>query len=148
MRAVVQRVNEASVESDGVVRAIGRGLLVYVGIASDDGPADVDYLVDKVRHLRIFEDESGKLNLDVAQVGGALLAVSAFTVQADVRRGRRPSFDGAAPGEMALGWYEAFCTGLAAEGIKVERGFFGAYMGVRSVNDGPICVLVDSRKGF
>lgn len=148
MRAVVQRVKEASIESDGLRSAIGPGLLVYLGIAPDDQGQDVAYLVDKVRHLRIFEDESGKLNLDVAQARGEVLAVSAFTVQGDVRRGRRPSFDQAAPGEQALGLYEDFCTQLSDQGLRVARGFFGEYMPVKSINDGPICILLDSRRGF
>lgn len=148
MRAVVQRVSEVLVDSEGQQSAIGRGLLVYLGVAPDDAAPDVEYLVDKVRHLRIFEDEDGKLNLDIVQVGGDVMAVSAFTVQGDVRRGRRPSFDGAAPGEQAMGLYDVFCQQLSVHGLRVERGFFGRHMKVRSTNDGPICILLDSRKGF
>lgn len=148
MRAVVQRVSEVLIDSEGLQSTIGRGLLIYLGVAPDDTAPDVEYLVDKVRHLRIFEDEAGKLNLDIVQVGGDVMAVSAFTVQGDVRRGRRPSFDGAAPGEQAMGLYDVFCRRLSAHGLRVERGFFGRHMEVRSINDGPICILLDSHKGF
>lgn len=148
MRAVVQRVSEAVVEFAAGRAAMGRGLLVYLGVGRDDTPADVDILVDKVRHLRIFEDEAGKLNLDVAQAGGAVMAISAFTVQADARRGRRPSFELAAAPEEARKLYESFCAELAATGLVVERGSFGNHMRVHGVNDGPICVLLDSRKVF
>ncbi len=149
MRAVVQRVSEASVTvDDAECGAIGAGLLVYLGVAVDDTETDVDYLADKVAHLRVFPDESARLNLDATQVGGGILVVSAFTVQGDVRRGRRPSFDLAAPPDRANELYEAFCAALVAKGLAVERGRFRAAMQVRSVNDGPICVLLDSRRTF
>jgi len=149
MRAVVQSVSEASVAVDGAeCGAIGAGLLVYLGVAVDDVQTDVDYLADKVAHLRVFPDESARLNLDATQVGGGVLVVSAFTVQGDVRRGRRPSFDLAAPPDRANELYEAFCAALVANGLVVERGRFRAAMQVRSVNDGPICVLLDSRRTF
>jgi len=149
MRAVVQRVSEASVEVDGrVCGAIGAGLLVYLGVAVDDTEQDVTYLADKVRHLRVFQDDQGRMNLDVGHVGGGVLVVSAFTTQADARRGRRPSFEPAARPEDAVVMYERFCETLVAAGVTVERGSFGQMMSVRSVNDGPICMLLDSKRVF
>lgn len=149
MRAVVQRVSEAIVEVDAeVVGQIGDGLLVYLGVHPDDGPADIDYIVDKVRHLRIFADAENKLNLDVGQVGGSVLVVSAFTTQADARKGRRPSFDGAASGDFADDCYRRVCDALDESGVTVARGVFGAMMNVRSINAGPICVLLDSTRTF
>ncbi len=149
MRAIVQRVLQASVEVDAVtVGAIKAGLLLYLGVAVGDGAEDVSYLVDKVRFLRIFEDDSGKMNLDVAQAQGGLLVVSAFTVQADARKGRRPSFDSAERGDKAQTLYESFCDGLQATGLTVARGVFGAYMKVHCVNDGPVCILLDSDRTF
>ncbi|MCO6435615.1 MAG: D-tyrosyl-tRNA(Tyr) deacylase [Phycisphaerae bacterium] len=149
MRAVVQRVKDASVIVDGrVAGAIERGLLVYLGVDRDDGEADIHYLVDKIRHLRIFADESDKMNLDVVQSGGSVLAVSAFTVQADARRGRRPSFEQAAAPDRAFVIYRMFCDKLASLGVRVAQGSFGDYMSVSAVNDGPICVLLESRRAF
>ena len=147
MRAAVQRVSEASVTVDGnICGAINSGLLVYVGVAPEDDATDVTYLVDKVRHLRIFNDDQNRMNLDVLQANGQVLAVSAFTVQADARKGRRPSFDTAAEPGHALALYEQFCEALTETGVHVERGSFGDYMKVSSMNDGPICILLDSRK--
>ena len=149
MRAVVQRVSLARVMVEGEVAGqIGRGLLVYVAVGSDDGDEDVAYVVEKVRHLRVFTDEAGKMNLDVGQVGGEVLAVSAFSVYADARKGRRPSFDAAGGAEMAQGLCERFCQLLGQTGVRVGRGVFRAKMQVESVNDGPICILLDSRRGF
>lgn len=149
MRAVVQRVSKAGVTVDGVERSsIERGLLVYLGVDRDDTESDIDYLVDKVRHLRIFMDTEGKMNLDVGQSGGSVLIVSAFTVSADARRGRRPSFDSAAAPEQALALYEQFCNVMAQTGLVVQRGFFREHMMVSSVNDGPICILLESRRLF
>ena len=149
MRAVVQRVSEASVEvTEGVSGAIGHGLLVYVGVQCDDGEADVAYVADKVRHMRVFPDDQGRMNRDVIQAGGEVLVVSAFTVQADARRGRRPSFDAAAAPEHALSLYEQVCEALSRTGVRVARGVFRAVMDVRSINAGPICILLDSRRGF
>lgn len=149
MRAVVQRVSKASVEVDnGICGAIDGGLLVYVGVGGEDDETDVAYLVEKVRHLRIFPDQQDRMNLSVGQVGGAVLVVSAFTLQADARRGRRPTFDGAASGERANVLYETFCESLSRTGLKVERGLFGAMMQVHSVNAGPVCILLDSRRVF
>jgi len=147
MRAVVQRVSRASVTVEGrTVATIERGLLVYVGVAADDGDADLVYVVDKVRHLRIFPDGEDRMNLDVPQAGGKVLVVSAFTVQADARHGRRPSFESAATPDRARVLYELFCDALIRSGLTVERGSFGAMMDVQSVNAGPVCVLLDSRR--
>ena len=149
MRAVAQRVSEASVEIDGAVTAsIGDGLLVYLGVAADDTEGDLTYLADKVRHLRVFLDDAGQMNRNVAEAGGSLLVVSAFAVQADARKGRRPSFAAAAKPETAEPMYEAFCACLAKSGLTVRRGTFRAMMNVHSVNAGPICILLDSRKVF
>ena len=149
MRAVVQRVSEASVTVDGAVRgAVEQGLLVYLGVDRDDGEADVSYMAEKVRHLRIFPDEAERMNLDVAQVNGKALVVSAFTVQGDARRGRRPSFEAAADAGRGLVIYEMFCDALTRQGVPVERGEFGAMMDVQSVNAGPVCILLESRRMF
>jgi D-tyrosyl-tRNA(Tyr) deacylase len=147
MRAVVQRVSQASVTVEGrTVATIERGLLVYLGVAADDGDADLNYVLDKVRHLRVFSDESDRMNLDVSQAGGKVLVVSAFTVQADARHGRRPSFESAATPDRARVLYELFCDALIRSGLTVERGSFGEMMDVQSVNAGPVCVLLDSRR--
>ena len=149
MRAVVQRVLESSVTvGEGVASSIGRGLLVYLGVAPEDGEPDCRYLADKVRHLRVFPDSHRLMNLDVVQVSGEVLVVSAFTVQCDARRGRRPSFDTAADPEQAEELYESFCRLLEETGVPVKRGAFREYMKVESTNDGPICVLLDSRRLF
>ena len=149
MRIIAQRVSKASVTVDGCdVAAIEDGLLIYLGVAADDGDTDMTYLVDKVRHLRIFPDENDRMNLDVAQAGGKVLVVSAFTVQADARHGRRPSFQGAAAPDRARVLYELFCDALVRSGLIVQRGAFGAMMEVQSVNAGPVCALLDSRKTF
>lgn len=148
MRAIVQRVSAASVTVEGrVVGRIERGLLVYFGVARDDGPADVDYLANKVAWLRIFEDEAGKMNLDVSAVGGGLLVVSNFSLHADTRAGRRPAFVDAAPAETALAYYESFCAKLRSFGLAVETGRFRETMRIASENDGPINILIDSRDG-
>lgn len=149
MRALVQRVSEASVEVEGnICGAMGTGLLVYLGIARDDGDADVSYIADKIRHLRILPDENARLNLDVIQAKGQVLVVSAFTVLADARRGRRPSFESAASPDHAVVQYELFCDALTALDVPVQRGRFRAMMNVRSVNSGPVCILLDSRRDF
>jgi D-tyrosyl-tRNA(Tyr) deacylase len=131
-----------------VVGSIGTGLLVYLGVGPDDTESDGRYLADKVRHLRIFADDDHLMNLDVAQVDGQVLVVSAFTVHCDARKGRRPSFDTAAGPDQANALYASFCDALAAAGVAVERGVFREYMAVSSVNDGPICVLLDSKRLF
>lgn len=149
MRAVVQRVSGASVVVAGeTVGAIERGLLVYAAAAPDDARADVEYIADKIAHVRIFEDAQGKMNLDVAQAAGAVLLVSAFTAQADARKGRRPSFDSSAPGGVAEPLIEQLVAAVRSQGLRVETGRFGAEMQVHSTNDGPICILLDSRRLF
>ncbi len=149
MRAVVQRVCRAAVKTpDELAGHIRDGLLVYAGAAPDDTQRDVDYIADKVAHLRIFRDPADKMNLSVLDIGGAVLLVSAFTVQADARRGRRPSFDCCAPGEVAQPLIDALAEAIRAFGVPVETGRFGEHMRVASVNDGPICVLLDSRRTF
>jgi len=149
MRAVIQRVSQASVVSGGrECGATSTGLLVYLGVDRDDMEADVHFLADKIRYLRVFSDESGKLNLDVVQVGGRVLVVSAFTVIGDARRGRRPSFDKAAARDRAVVFYELFCERLAGLGVSVQRGCFGDDMQVQSVNAGPLCILMESRRAF
>jgi D-tyrosyl-tRNA(Tyr) deacylase len=148
VRAAIQRVTEAAVRVAGeTVGRIDKGLLVYLGVAPDDGDADVQYMVDKIRHLRIFPDAAGKMNLDVVQACGSVLVVSAFSLLADARQGRRPAFDGAAPPDLANRLYEQVCAVLSAS-VRVERGRFAAMMEVSSVNDGPIHVLLDSRRLF
>ena len=149
MRATVQRVSEASVTVDGrVVGSTGRGLLVYVGVGKDDGEADVRYVAEKITGLRVFNDSDGKMNLNVAEVGGEVLVISAFALQADARKGRRPSFDPAAGPELAELLYEQLCLMLSAGGLTVARGIFRAHMDVASINDGPVCILLDSKRTF
>lgn len=149
MRAVVQRVTRASVKvEDQVVGAIEQGLLVLLGVGVDDTQADVDYLAEKVVGLRIFEDPAGKMNLSLADVGGAMLVVSQFTLWGDCRKGKRPGFTDAAPPETAVVLYEAFVAAAAKQGIRTATGTFRAYMAVELVNDGPVTLLVDSRKLF
>lgn len=147
MRALVQRVREARVEVDGNrVAAIGRGLLVLVGIAADDAPADSDWLVRKLVDMRIFDDENGVMNRALADVGGDVLAVSQFTLYASTRKGNRPSWSRAASPAMARPVFDAFVVALASRlGKPVPRGVFGAYMQVTLVNDGPVTIALDSR---
>lgn len=148
MRAVVQRVLKAEVRVDGLVKgSIGKGLLVYAGIEKGDTDSDLDYIAAKIRGLRIFEDAEGKMNLDVSETG-SVLAVSQFTLLADCRKGRRPAFDGAERPEQAKALYEKFVDKLSALGLKVATGEFQAHMEVASVNDGPVTILLDSRKLF
>jgi D-aminoacyl-tRNA deacylase len=149
MRAVVQRVSCASVTVDGrIVGRIGSGLLAFVGVAHDDGPADVQYIAAKIRELRIFPDEQGRMNRSVVEAGGAVLVVSQFTLQADCRKGRRPSFDPAAPPPLARALYEEVIRSLRETGLTVEAGEFQAHMNVELVNDGPVTLLLDSRREF
>lgn len=145
MRAVVQRVSKASVSLDGVVvSAIERGFLILLGVSQQDGEADALYLARKIAGLRIFEDRAGKLNLGLAEVEGAALVVSQFTLYGDVRKGRRPSFIQAARPEQAVQLYYHFCDLLAAQGIPVQRGVFQAHMAVALVNDGPVTLWLDT----
>jgi D-tyrosyl-tRNA(Tyr) deacylase len=147
MRAVVQRVSRASVTVEGrVVGEIGRGFLVLLGVAGSDGPADVAYTSTKIAHLRVFADDEGRMNRALADVGGAVLLVSQFTLYGDVRGGRRPSFIAAAPPEQARALYEQVAQALRAEGLRVETGTFQAHMDVALVNDGPVTLLIDSSK--
>lgn len=149
MRAVIQRVTSASVTVGGrLVGAIDRGLLVLVGVASQDGAADVEYAATKIGDLRIFPDEAGKMNRDVAEAGGAVLLVSQFTLLADTRNGRRPSFVDAAPPDLARTLYEDLAAALRSRGLRVETGEFRAHMDVALVNDGPVTILVDSKRAF
>ena len=149
MRAVVQRVSRASVRVEGeVVGRIDGGLVVLVGVADGDGPADIDYTASKIRDLRIFGDADGKMNRSVAEVGGAVLVVSQFTLLGDVRRGRRPGFDQAATPDAARATYEALVATLHGFGLPVATGVFQAHMEVDLVNDGPVTILLDSRRLF
>ena len=149
MRAVVQRVSSAKVEVDNQrVGEIGAGLLVLLGVARDDQETDADYLADKIINLRIFRDEAEKMNRSLADMGGALLVVSQFTLYGDTRKGRRPSYIAAAEPEQANALYQYFVERVRAQGIKVETGVFQAMMQVSLVNDGPVTILLDSRKLF
>ena len=149
MRAVVQRVSSASVTAgDDYEASIGTGLLVYLGVSTEDTEADARAMADKVRHLRIFDDDAGQLNRDVVQAGGSVLVVSAFTTLGDARKGRRPSYVAAAKPEQANELYTRFCDALESGGLVVRRGVFRAYMQVTSTNDGPVCILLDSTKAF
>jgi D-tyrosyl-tRNA(Tyr) deacylase len=147
MRAVLQRVSEAEVSVDGrVIGSIGRGFVVLLGIAKDDTEKDAAYIADKTLGLRVFADEAGKMNLALKQVGGELLVVSQFTLLADTESGRRPSFIRAAPPEDAKRLYEHFLSLVRNGGVKVETGEFGAMMAVSLINDGPVTIVLDSRK--
>jgi D-aminoacyl-tRNA deacylase len=149
MRAVVQRVSHARVTVNGeTTGAIGLGLLVLVGVGLADAEADAVYLAEKVAGLRIFEDQQGKMNRSVQDVGGSVLAVSQFTLYGDVRRGKRPSFDAAAAPEKARQLYEFFVERIRAAGLKCETGRFQEMMKVELVNEGPVTILLDSKKEF
>jgi len=149
MRVVVQRVTRARVSANGEITGeIGLGLLVLLGVGVGDTRAEADYLVDKTIGLRIFEDAGGKMNLSVAEVGGALLVVSQFTLYGDARRGKRPSFDAAAPPDEARELYEYFVEKVRSAGLRCETGRFQETMQVELVNEGPVTILLDSAKGF
>lgn len=149
MRAVVQRVSGASVAVEAqAVGEIGLGLLVFLGVSRIDTKADADYLAEKVAGLRIFEDAGGRMNLSVAEVGGAVLAVSQFTLYGDARRGKRPSFDDAARPESAVELYQHFVAAIRTRGLRCETGRFQATMSVSLINQGPVTILLDSRKAF
>ena len=145
MRAVVQRVKSARVEvDDNVVGAIDHGLLAYVGFGRADSDEDRAWVLSKILTLRVFEDDAGKMNRSMAEVAGALLLVSQFTLYGDLRRGRRPSFDDAMPPAQAESWYEAAIREARAAGARVEVGRFRANMRVHSINDGPVTIWLDS----
>lgn len=149
MRALVQRVSSASVTIDGaIVGRIDRGLLVYLGVGHGDGEAEVEFMANKIRYLRIFEDDEGKMNRDVSEAGGDVLVVSSFSLYGDARKGRRPAFTDAAAPDLANRLYEHLCERLRALGVRVDTGRFQQTMAVASVNDGPINMLIDSRKEF
>jgi D-tyrosyl-tRNA(Tyr) deacylase len=149
MRAVVQRVSRAQVRVEGAVTgSVERGLLVLLGVATGDGPDDARAMADKLAALRIFEDQGGKMNLSVADVGGGLLVVSQFTLLGDARKGNRPGFSDAAPPEEANALYQTVCDLVRAKGLPVAQGVFRAHMEVELVNDGPVTILLDSRKLF
>ena len=149
MRAVAQRVSRASVKVDGrVTGEIGPGLLILLGVGRGDSDADARYLAEKTAGLRVFEDENGRMSRSLLDIGGGALVVSQFTLYGDVRRGRRPSFDGAAPPEEADRLYQYFCKQLEAKGLKVETGVFQAMMDVELLNQGPVTILLDSAKLF
>lgn len=149
MRAVVQRVARSAVAVNGeVVSTIGPGLLVLLGVGQEDTPEDAKYLAQKIAHLRIFEDERGKMNRSVCEVGGEVMVVSQFTLYGDCRHGRRPSFERAAGQEHAQVLYKLFMDYLKEQGLCVAAGVFGAHMQVELVNDGPVTILLDSKKEF
>lgn len=149
MRAVIQRVNKSSVTVDGnVVGEIGNGLLVLLGVGHGDDTKDLEYIVDKILNLRIFQDENDKMNLSVLDIKGEILVVSQFTLYGDVRKGRRPSFSQSAHPDIANRLYEEFIESVRDREIKVQHGVFGAHMDVELVNDGPVTILLDSNKIF
>jgi D-tyrosyl-tRNA(Tyr) deacylase len=147
MRAVVQRVSRGAVRVEGrVVGEVARGLVVLVGVAAGDGEDDARWMADKIAQLRIFEDEEGKMNRSVADVGGGLLLVSQFTLLGDARKGNRPSFVDAAPPEAANALYERVAALVRGRGLPVATGVFRAHMDVELLNDGPVTILLDSRR--
>jgi D-tyrosyl-tRNA(Tyr) deacylase len=149
MRAVVQRVSRAKVTVAGEITGeIGLGLLVLLGVGGEDSEASAEYLAEKIVGLRIFEDDGGKMNRSVADVGGTVLVVSQFTLYGDVRKGKRPSFDDAAPPQRARELYEYFVERVRASGLRCETGRFQEMMAVELVNEGPVTILVDSEKRF
>jgi D-tyrosyl-tRNA(Tyr) deacylase len=149
MRAVVQRVNHGRVVIDQkVVGEIGAGVVVLLGVGREDTPEAAAYLAEKIANLRIFEDAEGKMNRSLLETSGAALVVSQFTLYGDVRRGRRPGFDRAAPPEAANNLYETFVAELRARGVHVETGVFQAHMTVDLANEGPVTILLDSEKTF
>ena len=149
MRAVIQRVRSARVEVNGeTVGEIGPGLLIFLGVGGEDSEKDGDYLAKKIAHMRIFSDDQGLMNLSLMETGGSALVVSQFTLWADCRKGRRPSFTRAAPPERAKALYEHFIGIIRGMGLKTATGIFQEMMDVHLVNDGPVTLLLDSRKGF
>ncbi len=149
MRVVIQRVTKACVEVEGrIVGEIASGFVVLLGVSHDDQTADADYLTDKILNLRVFQDQQGKMNLSLLDTGGALLVVSQFTLYGDARKGRRPSYVGAAAPEKAKSLYKYFVEQARSKGLRVETGIFQAMMQVSLTNDGPVTILLDSKKSF
>ncbi|WP_128425807.1 D-aminoacyl-tRNA deacylase [Gudongella oleilytica] len=149
MRAVVQRVSSAEVRvDDKMVGRVGKGLLVYLGVGKEDAVSDIEYMADKVSGLRIFEDENGKMNLSVQDIRGEILAISQFTLYGDVRKGKRPSFSDSADPDKGEELYNQFISIIQGIGIRIDKGIFGAHMMVDYVNDGPVTILLDSKKQF
>ncbi|QGJ69574.1 D-aminoacyl-tRNA deacylase [Planctomycetales bacterium 10988] len=145
MKVCIQRVSQAEVKVEGeIVGKIGQGMLILLGVAAEDTEEDLNWLVKKVLTLRMFEDDAGKMNLDLKAVGGEVLVVSQFTLYGDCRKGRRPSFTGAAPPEKAEAFYLKFCEAIAMEEIKVEQGKFRHHMDVSLTNDGPVTFIIES----
>ncbi len=149
MRAVVQRVKEAKVVvEDEVVGSIDKGFLIFLGVGGEDTCQDLDYLLEKILGLRIFQDENDKMNLSLMDVEGELLVVSQFTLYGDVRKGKRPSFTNSAHPDIGKKYYEEFVNKAQDKGVKVETGIFGADMDVSLINDGPVTIMLDSKKLF
>ena len=149
MRAIIQRVKSASVTVEGeIVSEIRMGLLVFLGVAQEDTPTDVDYMASKIANLRIFEDDEGRMNLSILDIGGEALVVSQFTLYGDCRKGRRPSFIHAARPEKADPLYQAFMDEISRLGVPVKAGIFQAMMDVELINDGPVTMMLDSNKLF
>lgn len=149
MRTIVQRVKEASVKvNDQLVGSIGKGLLVFLGVGTEDNESDLDYMVNKVLGLRIFQDENDKMNLSLEDIEGDIIVISQFTLYGDVRKGKRPSFTASAAPEMGEFYYEKFIDKCREKGVNVETGIFGADMEVHLINDGPVTIMLDSKKTF
>lgn len=145
MRAVIQRVTHAKVEVEGIVRGeIGPGALILLGVSRTDTAADADFLAGKIVHLRFFNDDAGKMNRSLLDTGGSMLVVSQFTLHGDCRKGRRPSFDNAAPADQAKQLYEHFVEAVKRLGVRVETGVFQAHMAVTLLNDGPVTLILES----
>ncbi len=147
MRTVIQRVSEAIVSVDDKVKgSIGKGFVILLGISDDDTDEDLQYMIRKITHLRVFEDENGKMNLDLSDIGGSLLIISQFTLFADTRKGNRPSFISAGAPDFSKEMYMKFIEACRAQGIHTEEGEFGAHMMVPLVNDGPVTITIDSKE--